>query len=58
VTQRGAAAEPLTFRVAYPDLDLELSTRDVDDPSRRRDIDDFLRSVLSDLPSRRDGAGR
>ena len=50
--------EPLTFRVAYPDLDLELSTRDVDDPSRRRDIEGFLRSVLNDLPSRRDGAGK
>ncbi|WP_426519085.1 hypothetical protein ACPPVQ_04585 [Diaminobutyricibacter sp. McL0618] len=58
VTQHGAAAEPLTFRVAYPDLDLELSTRDVDDRSRRRDIDGFLRSILNDLPSRRDGAGR
>ncbi|WP_345763518.1 hypothetical protein [Diaminobutyricibacter sp. McL0608] len=53
VPQPGAASEPLTFRIAYPDLDLELSTRDVDDPSRRRDIEDFFESVLDDLPSRR-----
>jgi hypothetical protein len=53
VPQPGAAAEPLTFRIAYPDLDLELSTLDVSDPARRRDIEDFFQSVLADLPSRR-----
>jgi hypothetical protein len=48
-----AAGEPLTFRIAYPDLDLELSTLGADDDSRRRDIENFFHSVLDDLPSRR-----
>jgi hypothetical protein len=50
--QPGAAPEPLTFKIAYPDLDLELSTSDVHDSSRRQDIEDFFHSVLNDLPSR------
>jgi hypothetical protein len=53
VPQAGADAEPLIFRIAYPDLDLELSTRDVEDASRRREIEDFFESILDDLPSRR-----
>lgn len=56
MAQGGAGSEPLTFRVAYPDLDLELSTHDVHDAARRRDIEGFFRSVLNDLPSRRDRA--